>query len=199
MIKLKRLILLKASTAFTAPIFNPKSIASAGRFDIVIRSLLSLKNGSIEEKEFIAILEGPPTPPLAMIVRNEGFKMLPDSEIDCARVIINYMKCKQDMKKEENIISFEKIGFRKILLEKINMRYKFFYLHESGKDIRKIIKHIIQFPKVGFIVGDHIGIDTESERFIEELGIPKVSLGPIPYLASHCIVIVNEELDRALL
>jgi len=77
-------------------------------------------------------------------------------------------------------------------VKRLSRTYEVLYLHEEGIDIRKF--KLTNHPL--FILGDHEGLDPESEKFLKELKIPWISLGPISYLASHCITIVNEELDR---
>ncbi|MEM5805493.1 MAG: hypothetical protein QW156_03190 [Candidatus Aenigmatarchaeota archaeon] len=51
---------------------------------------------------------------------------------------------------------------------------------------------------VCFILGDHLGLNRNEEKFLKRVGVKKISLGKIEYLASHCITIVHYELDRKL-
>jgi len=72
-----------------------------------------------------------------------------------------------------------------------NEGFTLYYLHEEGKD-SKGVKYA---GKPAFILGDHKGLDPASERFLDTTGAERVSLGPHSYLASHCITMVNCELD----
>jgi tRNA pseudouridine-54 N-methylase len=47
-----------------------------------------------------------------------------------------------------------------------------------------------------FIVGDHRGFDSGTQRVIDNCNIPSVSLGAASYLSSHCIAAVISEFER---
>lgn len=67
-----------------------------------------------------------------------------------------------------------------------------YYLREDGSDFRGL-------SSAGdgtFVLGDHIGIGEEDETFLEGLDAKIVSVGPISLHADHCIVLINNELDR---
>ncbi|HII06383.1 MAG TPA: tRNA (pseudouridine(54)-N(1))-methyltransferase TrmY, partial [Methanotrichaceae archaeon] len=67
-----------------------------------------------------------------------------------------------------------------------------YYLREDGSDFRGI-------SSAGdgtFVLGDHIGIGEEDETFLEGLDAKIVSVGPTSLHADHCIVLINNELDR---
>ena len=69
--------------------------------------------------------------------------------------------------------------------------FKLYYLHEEGRDIRGA--NLARNP--AFVLGDHKGLDPLSERFMDFMKAERIGLGPHSYLASHCITLVNCELD----
>lgn len=72
---------------------------------------------------------------------------------------------------------------------------KLFYLSEDGIDIREIDKKSL-LDDVVFILGDHLGITPEEESVIKDAGSKKINIGPVSLHADHCIILVNNELDR---
>ena len=192
---IKRAFLIKASKSCTAPIFSVRSLAStSGRLDVIIRCIFSafIWNGLIrKDTKFYAVLEGPPSPPLVIEIDGSELNYLPNNELGMANLIIKLMR-------NEKIRGFKiyKENFKN-LVTKLKSKYNVLYLHEMGKDIRKMSFN--PKDKYLFILGDHIGIDKESERYLLSLKIPLVSLGPISYLSSQCIILVHEELDRRII
>ncbi len=74
-----------------------------------------------------------------------------------------------------------------------NPKKQLFYLHENGKDLESLKERGLD--QVDFVLGDHVGLDPASERFLDSLRIQRVSIGPRSYLSSSCIVFVNSFLD----
>ncbi len=189
-----RVFLVKASKACTSSNFNIKSFAgSSGRLDVVARSILAalrLARGVRRNVIFLGVLEGPPNPPKLLKVIGKELRKLPESEVEIARIFLRLFK-------GENVEGFylENKGFRDVVLEFVQSPCTVvYYLERDGVDIREVI-----FPKdkdLVFILGDHIGLDRDSELFLRKLGVRVISLGPKVYFTSHCITMVNEELDR---
>lgn len=67
-----------------------------------------------------------------------------------------------------------------------------YYLREDGIDHRGVLTA----GDGTFVLGDHIGLSAEDEGFLEGLDAKIVSVGPRSLHADHCIVLVNNELDR---
>ncbi|RLE66290.1 MAG: tRNA (pseudouridine(54)-N(1))-methyltransferase TrmY [Thermoprotei archaeon] len=189
-----RIFLIKASKARTSPDFNIKSFASSsGRLDVIARAILAalrLSNGTRENVTFLCVLEGPPNPPKLLKVVGSEVEELPESEISIGEIFLRLFK-------GEKIKGFylENKSFKEIVSEYVrNPQAVVYYLERYGVDIRDI-----DFPKgksLVFILGDHIGLDKESELFLKKMKIQAISLGPKVYFTTHCITIVNEELDR---
>ncbi len=192
---MERIFLIKASKAVTAPIFSPRSMASqGGRMDLIARSIiyaLRRKNRVRRDTSVYVILEGEPNPPLLLRINGSELMELPVSETSVGELILEVLRGGEIVG-----ITIEKKSFKNVLRDLVGKygRKNIVYLHEKGADIR-------DFPlkfedAIIFVLGDHLGIDRGTEEWLFKLGINTVSLGPLPYLTSHCIIIVHEELDR---
>ena len=84
-------------------------------------------------------------------------------------------------------------GLAELLQDFKHMRL--LYLREDGDDIRDICRANLCGDSV-FILGDHLGMSPEEEILIEKAGRGVVSLGPNSLHTDHCIVLINNELDR---
>jgi len=196
---MKRVFVLKASTVITAPKFSMRNIAgSSGRLDVVCRWLLNAfrVDGQIRSDTiFYAVLEGPPNPSKLIKVEGDKLKSFPSSEIEVARIIRDLLAMDRGEHPLAKGFSVSKMDFRKLILKlKADSTNELVYLHERGRDI---LDFKFNFKRnYVFILGDHIGLDGASERFLASLKIPRISLGPTIYLSSQCIVIVHEFLDN---
>jgi tRNA pseudouridine-54 N-methylase len=132
------------------------------------------------------VLEGMPNPPVSITFDGDRFGELPAGEVAVATIIFASLSGKEFpgvcMRRRpfiESVRGYSENGFR------------LYYLHEEGKDSRGM-----RFAeKPAFILGDHKGLDPASERKLDAAGAERVSLGATSYLASHCITVVNCELD----
>lgn len=74
-----------------------------------------------------------------------------------------------------------------------------YYLREDGFDVKDLDLRRASpeaMEDAIFILGDHIGVSEEDERLLDDLGAKVISVGPISLHADHCIVLINNELDR---
>ncbi|RLE67864.1 MAG: tRNA (pseudouridine(54)-N(1))-methyltransferase TrmY [Thermoprotei archaeon] len=187
-----RAFLVKASSAVTAPHFRPEGLASYGRMDVVARSAIAalrVREGVRRNVVFYAVLEGPPKPPILLEFRGAELDSIPLSEVEVGWLI---------KKALEGVsirgVYVRRMGFRDVVLELLEIlgRENVVYLHEDGLDLA----HVRLSRDVAMILGDHRGLDYESERWLESLGLRWVSLGPIPYFTDQCIIFANYVLDR---
>ena len=83
---------------------------------------------------------------------------------------------------------------------------RFVVLHERGEPFAQLIAAAAEDddePRVRgatrtvLVVGDHIGFTEEEEEALCALDAKRASLGPVPLLASHCIVLAHAALDAA--
>ncbi|MGV9170629.1 MAG: hypothetical protein ACOC38_11895 [Promethearchaeia archaeon] len=66
-------------------------------------------------------------------------------------------------------------------------------LHEKGENSIQMWKAALQNS---FILGPHKGYDSHALKVARDYGIPQLSVGPLPYLGSHCIASVITEAER---
>ena len=190
--------MLKATTATTSPDFLLRNVAgTSGRLDVVCRCILSAfrVDGAIRrDVDFYAVLEGPPRPGMVLSILGSYLKSLPNSEVDVASIIKDLLVMGEGGHPCYPAFRIARGSFERLILGLAKNSIKLLYLHERGIAIEKLMFEL--GGQYGFILGDHLGLDPNSERFLDSIGVSRVSLGPISYLASHCITIVHEELDR---
>ena len=185
-----RAFILKASEGRTAPDFSLKSLAGRGRMDLIARCIVAAfytPEGPRKDAKLTIVLEGPPDPPVSLTFYGEEMGKAPMSEVEAAEGVLDALSGK-----EVDGVRKERKGFERIVSEYREGGFSLYYLHEEGEDSSKV-----KFEESSaFILGDQKGLDVRSERFLDEVRAKRVSLGPNSYLASHCITIVNNELDR---
>ena len=185
-----RTFILKASEGRTAPDFSLKSLAGRGRVDLIARCIVAAfytPEGPRKDAKLTIVLEGSPDPPVSLTFYGEEMGKAPMSEVEAAEIMFDVLSGGQ-----MEGVRKERKGFERVVSEYKERGFSLYYLHEEGEDSSKV-----RFEKnSAFILGDQKGLDAKSERFLDEVRAKRVSLGPYSYLASHCIVIVNNELDR---
>ena len=200
-----RAFILYARKAITSPEFSLNDLAgSAGRLDIVARCVtqaLWLSHRLREGVAFYAVLAGVPDPPKTVGFFSDSIKRLSPDERSVASWIKKAFEVyererenKDEWKKVQDGIYIAKKDIVPLVKElKETCNYNIFVLHEKGKDIGEAR---IEEPAC-FVLGDHIGLPKKVEDYIvKQLGANKISVGPKSYLASTCIAIVHNELDR---
>ena len=195
-----REFLLFARKAWTKP-FNINELPKAGRMDVVARCITNaffISYSIRKDTNFFVSLNGPPNPPLLLKFIGNELKGIYYDERSVGGKINEALKKfygskklrENDFKISEGFYISED-SFEKFLKFK-SFNKKIVYLHEKGIDIRN-------FDFAGneiFVLGDHKGLPKKAEKFLDKIKARKVSVGPRSYLASHCIVIVQNELDR---
>ena len=180
-----REFLLYSRIGRTDPFWS--NLHDAGRLDIVYECIIAslfLSHGLRRDVDFDAVLNGPPNPPIHLHINGlELFDVRTD--IDTWNVILQKAisgKTHRGIKAQKN--SFE------ALLKQEAQTHIVYVLEEGGKDVQTI-----QFPQNPlFVLGDHVGLPKNTERFALRFG-EKISLGKKPYLAASCITVLNYLLD----
>ena len=195
-----REFLLRALKARTDNNFDLDNLPDAGRLDLVTRcisSALWLAKGLREDTIIHVNLEGPRFPPKIISFYGAKLKGFYFDEKGIAKFIKHALEKGVNLELNEELevypgIIVAKKSFEQLIKEKQN--YQIIYLHKKGKDIRDF-----EFKENILVVfGDYIGMPWKTEIFLERYNAERVSLGKIEYHASHCITIVNNELDRRL-
>lgn len=185
-----RVFILKASEGRTASDFSLRSLSGFGRMDLIARCILAAlcdTGGPRRDTTLTIVLEGPPDPPVALTFKGGEMRGSPVGEVKAAEMVLDALSGR----KAEGV-RMERKGFGRVVSEYKDRGFSLYYLHEGGEDSRRI-----KFDsRAAFILGDQKGLDTSSEDLLDKIEARRVSLGPYSYLASHCIVIVNNELDK---
>lgn len=67
-------------------------------------------------------------------------------------------------------------------------------LDEEGINLSETLIH--PNSQNSFMLGDHRGFDSQTEKVISQYNIPTISLGGKSYLSSHCLAAIISELER---
>lgn len=196
-----RFFLLKASEACTSSDFKLNDLpASSGRLDVVCRCIIA---SLLEAKRirgdtvFIALLEGKPNPPMQLRLVGKRLETLPYSEAGIACVLKKVLEEKLDTDEEYAPPYWRGVYLNKKsyieVLDSVFISSQLYYLHESGEDIRDVGIDL-EHDSV-FVLGSNRGLSVEDERPLDRLGAKRISVGPLSYLSSQVITIVQHELD----
>jgi len=185
----------------TSPDFNLEDLPGAGRIDLVCRTvsnILFISNALRRDTIVHISLNGPKSPPKMITFNGDELKGVEPDERSIATVIKTALKhsanLQQDEEKEVSPgVFISNKSFERLVKEK-SKRCQLIYLHPKGEDIREA-----KFEENFLVIfGDYIGLPKNTEKLIERLGAKKISIGPIMLFASHCPVIIHNELDRRL-
>jgi tRNA (pseudouridine54-N1)-methyltransferase len=196
-----RFFLLKASEACTSSDFKLNDLpGSSGRLDVVCRCIIaSLLDGEKirDDSVFIALLEGKPNPPIQLKLDGKKLEALPHSEVGVAQTLKKVLE-KRLSTDEEYAPSYWRGAYlnKKSYLEALNPEFlpsQLYYLHERGEDIREV--EIVLKQDSFFVLGSNKGLSVEDEKPLYQLGAKKISVGPLSYLSSQVITLVQHELD----
>ncbi len=164
------------------------NLHDAGRLDVVYECTIAslfLSHAIRKNTTFHAVLNGPPNPPRHLQIKGET---LHDVRTD-QQTWTNILK-KVLSGKTHPGISLAKTSFETLIKEKAETA-SIYVLEEDGKPINE--------TEIGinpvFVLGDHVGLPKKAESYALRYGT-KISLGKTPYLAAHCITIINHYLDK---
>ncbi|NYT19022.1 MAG: tRNA (pseudouridine(54)-N(1))-methyltransferase TrmY, partial [Methanosarcinales archaeon] len=162
-----------------------------------INSSLFLSHDLRRDVQVHLVLLGEPDPGKIVRFDGEHIRYLNPDERSAGSLI---KKALQKTAGEIEIRSTPGVFIRRGGLDTLLSEFKeagrrFIYLHEDGEDIREVSDLT---NDAVFILGDHVGVTEEEERIINEQGAQTISLGPIPLHADHCIILINNEIDRTM-
>lgn len=195
-----REFILLALKARTTPDFELDRLAEAGRMNTVCRTILNtlcLSNDLRRDTIIHVALSGPKSPPKIITLEGKTLKGIQmDDEQDIAKAIKLALKKGLSLQLNEEIevspgLKVSKKAFETLVKEK-SKTHQIIYLHQDGEDIRdfKFKENVL------FVLGDFIGLPRKTEKFLDNLGADLIKLGPKMLFASHCPIIVHNELDR---
>lgn len=169
---------------------------STGRLDVLLRCINAtfFLSGNIRrDTEIYLVLLGEPDLPKTIHLVGSELKYLNPDERSTGALIRNALMKKishEEIKSTPGIyVSGKK--FEDVLKD---LKAEIIYLREDGEDIRNVD---LQDDAV-FVLGDEKDLTEDEENILEKYNAKTVSLGPVKMLASHCITIVNNEMDRRI-
>jgi tRNA (pseudouridine54-N1)-methyltransferase len=160
----------------------------AGRLDIVYEcavASLFLSHGLRRDVVFHVVLNGPPRPPLHLMVDGASLRDVRTDQKAWEHVLRSVLSWKPHPGVLVSRLSFE--GLLKTFAGKSNV----YVLEEGGEDVSSFDLEV----DAVFVLGDHVGLPKNVEGFALRYG-RKISLCRQPYLAASCITVLNYLLDR---
>ena len=71
-------------------------------------------------------------------------------------------------------------------------------LHEEGPPLHSVLQGAAPEEGAVLVLGGSAGFSADDEATLERLGGKRASVGRLPLLASHCIVLAHAALDQAV-
>lgn len=175
---------------------------SGGRIDILCRCIncaLFLSHDLRRDVIIYLVLLGEPDMPKIVKFEGENVKYLNPDERSSGSLIKKALERSAIPRWRESTRGvWVRMGGLADLLEEVLIKDKrLFYLQEDGGDIRDRFKENVPDNTV-FVLGDHTGMTPEEEIVIRDLDVKTINIGPISLHADHCIILVNNEIDRTV-
>ncbi len=195
------LLALKAPTSE----FDINNLKEAGRMDTVCRTISNAMFVSMHLRNDTNIhvcLNGPSDSPKIVSFYGESLVGMDFDEKAIAEVINNALILGKNLalgeEKEVQLgVKVSKKAFETLVKEKSEEKNTMlFYLDEKGEDIREFRFGLGKDKNNVFILGDFKGVPKNTEKLLKRLEAKKLILGPVMLFASHCPIIVHNELDR---
>ena len=196
----KRKFVIYSKTASTS--HNNKDLKKAGRWDILIHSLISAlynSNNVRENVEVYLVLMGPPNPCKTIKIYFDKDNTI--SKKNVLKLIQMSLKKAQKIKEKDLETELEihpgvYVSNKKIenLIENDFKNDEIFILNSCENHIKNQ-KFDLKKNQV-FILGDYDGFDKNVKKIMRKLKIQKLSLGNEIYFTSQSILIINYELDN---
>jgi len=192
------LLALKAPTSE----FDINLLREAGRMDTVCRTISNSMFVSMHLRKDTNIhvcLNGPSLSPKIVSFFGEFLVGMDFDEkaiaevLNKALVVGKNLELGQEKEVQAGVIVTKK-AFETLIREKFDDGARLFYLDEKGEDLRAVNFNLKENNV--FILGDFKGVPKNTEKLLKRLESKKLVLGPVMLFASHCPIIVHNELDR---
>ncbi|HSD56757.1 MAG TPA: tRNA (pseudouridine(54)-N(1))-methyltransferase TrmY [Methanotrichaceae archaeon] len=193
-----RIFIVVGHKATTSPDFSLEDIpGTSGRLDILCRCINAsfvLSHGIRKDVNVYLVLLGGETPK-TLWLKGDVIKHLNPDERTTAALLKKALALEAMAEWTRSTPGiFVRMGGLAELLQDSKEK-KLVYLREDGADIRSIDRSSLK-GDLAFILGDHMGMTPEEESLIDQAGATVVSVGPTSLHADHCIVLINNEIDR---
>ena len=193
-----RYFVITGHRAVTSGNFKLDDIAGgAGRLDILCRCVNSaffLSHDLRKDVEIYLCLMGGDDAPKTVIFKGDELRYLNPDERSTASLIRNALL--KPVGKDEEVRSSPGVYATRMpfseVLRKLSGKGSFVYLKEDGEDSREF-----EFPPNPiFILGDNRDLTEEEEQVLLGYSPDKICIGPRSLHADHCMIIVQNDLDR---
>ena len=193
-----RYFVITGHKAVTTGDFKLDDIAGgAGRLDILVRCVNSaffLSHDLRKDVEAYLVLEGGDDAPKTIIFKGSELRYLNPDERSTSSLIRNALLSKvkpgEEVRSSPGVYN-SRMSFSEVL-EKLSQVGSFVYLKEDGVDCREY-----EFPEnPRFVLGDNQDLTEEEEQLLLSYSPDKIGIGPRSLHADHCMIIVQNEVDR---
>lgn len=196
-----REFILRALKSRTDEKFDLNDLPSAGRMDLVCRCISNavfISNDLRRDTIIHVVLDGPSDPPKIISFSGAELKGINFDERDIAMHIQEALKKGKNLKLNDSTvvspgIVVSKKSFEQLVKEKSEAGKGLIYLHDEGESVREF--KFDSAKDYVFVFGDFIGMPRKTEGLLDRLGAKRVNIGPKMLFASHCIIVVHNELD----
>lgn len=193
-----RYFVITGHKAVTTGGFKLDDIAGgAGRLDILCRCVNSaffLSHNLRKDVEIYLCMMGGDDAPKTVIFKGDELRYLNPDERSTASLIRNALM--KPVGADEEVRSSPGVYVTRMpfseVLRKLSGKGSFVYLKEDGADCRDF-----EFPPNPiFVIGDNRDLTEEEEEIFGGYPSEKICLGPRSLHADHCMILVQNELDR---
>jgi tRNA (pseudouridine54-N1)-methyltransferase len=191
-----RVFIVVGHKATTSSDFSLEDIpGTSGRLDILCRCINAafvLSHGIRKDVNIFLVLCGG-SEPKTIILKGSEIRHLNPDERTTAALLKKALEipATSGWSRSTPGIYIRKSGLIELLQEIKDIRI--IYMREDGTDIRSFD---LQTDAGIFLLGDHLGFTPEEENKIRQFNHKIISVGPMSLHADHCIILINNELDR---
>jgi len=195
-------VLLDAARCRTADDFLIRDVpGTSGRLDVVCRVLAATFRTAPDLSpflEFLAVLGGPPNPPLLLRVGGVSDQGIPEGELALAVISKGLLNLHRTVGKGQLAawpqFSVSRQGFEETLRQVAKDGAQVCYLVERGTPLESTELNLAK-PLV-FVLGDDRGLPLEHEALLSRYPVKEVATGKQSLLGSHVVSLLLLELAR---
>jgi tRNA (pseudouridine54-N1)-methyltransferase len=195
-------VLLDAARCRTTDDFLIRDVpGTSGRLDVVCRVLAATFRTAPKWNpfvEFLAVLGGPPEPPLLLRVSDVSDEGIPEGELALAVILKGLLNLHRTVGKERlaawRQFSLSRQGFEETLRLAAKDKAQVCYLVERGTPLESLEFNLAK-PLV-FVLGDDRGLPLEHEALLSRYPVKEVAMGKQSLLGSQVVSLLLLELAR---
>lgn len=195
-----RTFILRARKGPSTANFSIDDLSSAGRLEIVMHCIANalFYSKNIRPQTTVHIVfDGPSDPPKTVRFESDALAYLGGfDERTLSRVLQRVLEAGRGLPLGEERQVDQGLFVAKKAFETLIKEHAatgpLYYLQKKGADIRTLTLP----PNATFVFTDHLAMPKKTDKYMQRLGADPISVGPKMLFASHCIILVHNELDR---